>query len=340
MKSVDSRSSAVLSRMSLQTVSWRSQRLLAGSLVVGASTLGLFSGANMGCGNPCDAPDADPALCGNDTASPEPSVGPCADDSFLDSIPTTWALQRHLDQEVFVYGSPATVEGWYPQFTDSIFLLTLTNNGDGTFAVSEDLCGVSVSTIDITRPDGGIAVQATGFPKDPGDWAPSASWTAKFSQSGTSNDACSVSFSLSSELESKEIYSIWGADLANPLTDICPTSTSDSKWNDIDGDGKDGFTSTTYVDGDEFVHTYICQRLILGHNDAPVSTSESGKFAIKGDFFKIENDQSLFGDDSIVFPNSDPEVRFQADQYTNSYYYLVELPAGSGCADTNAALGL
>lgn len=338
MKSVDSRSPSPVSAPNRV----RPYAFLLGSLVFSVGGLGLLSVANVGCGNPCEKPDADPQLCGVETQGPEPSVGPCADDSFLDSIPTTWVMQRHLDQEVFVYASPTTVEGWYPQYTDSIFLMTMTNNGDGTFTVNEDLCGVAVSNIQIDTPSGGYVTQSTGFPVDPGEWAPSATWSAKFEQSGTSNDACSVSFSLYSELESQETYSIWGANLSSPLNDVCPTSTSDSKWSDTDGDTKKGFTTSTYIDGgsEPFVDTYICQRLILGHNAAAVATDQSGGYEIKGDYFKIENDQSLYGDNNIIFPNSDPEVRFQADQYTNSYYYLKSLSSGATCAEALSAIDL
>lgn len=310
--------------------------LVQGALLMAPLWIGSFS---TGCGSACDEPDADPAVCGVATASPEPSVGPCADNEFLNAVPTTWALQRHLDQEVFVYGSPGTVEGWYPQYTDSYFLVTMTKNSDGSFSFYEDMCGVAISNIEIVEPSGDTTTQSTGFPKDPGDWAPSATWTASFSTNTESSGECSLSFGLASELASKEVYSIWGANLPDPLTSSCPESSSSSAWTDTDGDGEDGFTTTSYVDGTEFVNTYICQRLLLTHNAAPVSTTDSGKYAIKGDYSSIINDQSLAGDDSIVFPNSDPEVQFEAEQYANSYYYLEEMASGATCADVKTLFG-
>lgn len=315
---------------------WTSLRLVSpGRWLIGSALLAL-SVVGTGCGNSCEE---NPDACTIDEDTPTlPPTGPCASDEFLTNVPTTWAMVRHLDQEVYVYGSPATVEGWYPQYTDSYFLVTLSSKGDDTYDFTEDLCAVDVSNIAITMPDGGTTIQSTEFPQDPGSWVPAATWKLSLNGDSSSGNECSVSAALTSDLSTGEVYSGWGASFTDFLAQSCPTSTSDSRWRDEDGDAKNGFTTTTVIDGEPFVNTYICQRLLLGHAPAPVSTSDAGDYVITGAFSSLTNDQSLFGDDSIVFPNSDPEVRFEEAQYAASYYYMVALPAGASCSDVVNAL--
>lgn len=315
---------------------WMSPRFVSPSSWLAGAALFALSVGMVGCGNSCED---NPEACTIDEDTPTlPPTGPCASDEFLNNVPTTWAMVRHLDQEVYVYSSPATVEGWYPQYTDSYFLVTLSNKGDGTYDFTEDLCAVSVSNIEITMPSGGTTIQSTEFPKDPGSWASSATWKLSLTGDASGGSACSISAALTSDLSTGEVYSGWGATFTDYLAQSCPTSTSDSRWRDEDGDAKNGFTTTTIIDGDPFVDTYICQRLLLGHEPSAVSTNEGGDYVITGAFSSLTNDQSLFGDNSVIFPNSDPEVRFEPDQYAASYYYLVELPAGASCSDVVSKL--
>lgn len=300
------------------------------------SCLSLLAGVGLaGCsGGSCDPTVED---CSVEEASEPPETGPCAGDEFLSAVPTSWALLRHLDQEVFIYESPATKEGWYPQYTDSVSLVTWSDNGDGTYKQTEDMCGIQVSDIAVSKPDDSIVIQRTEFPKDPGQWADNGVWTATINKEEAGTE-CSVSVGLSSELSSGEIYYIWGAELSDPLKSVCP-SKDDDGWVDTDDDGDLGFTTTSIVEGanpvgggDFVVNTYICQRLVMAHASAPVSTGDTG-YEILGSYSNVTNDQTMYGFDNKLFSDDDPEVQFQAEQLANSYWYMKALPVGATCQD-------
>lgn len=241
-------------------------------------------------------------------------------------------MVRQLYQEVLVYASPPliTETRWYDQLSWSYFLVTWEDQSDGSVRQVEKMCSADLSQITVATTRG-TQEQDILVPDALISHMPTQTWLGKFTEEGHPGDPTySASFQLG-DFTSGPLFTVWGADLNDPVEDVCPTLTGDPEY-DQDADGFPGVTTTIIVEGKEFTDTYICQRLNFRQSPGPVEVYEDvmtdGR-RIQGDLLEVINDQTQFGASNPLFPQEDPEVRWKE---SDSFYIMLSLPDGSDCS--------
>lgn len=289
--------------------------------------LSLLVGSVGGCAEECNG-------CTDINATPTPDPGAGQVKGFGEEHPHTWAMVRQLSQEVLVYASPPliTETRWYDQLSWSYFLVTWEDQGDGSVRQVEKMCSADLSEITVATTRG-TQDQDILVPDALISHMPTQTWVGRFEEEGRPGDPTySAQFQLS-DFGTGPLYTVWGAELDDPVEDVCPMTTGDPEF-DQDEDGFPGVTTTIIVEGKEFTDTYICQRLNFRQGPGQVDVQTTGT-RIHGELLEVVNDQSQFGASNPLFPQEDPEVRWKE---ADSFYELVNLPDGSDCSAVDPAL--
>lgn len=280
-----------------------------------------FALTQSGCAEECNG-------CTDINLSPTPDPNGTPPVGFADEHPKTWAMMRQIYQQVLVYAAPPliTQTRWYDQVSWSYFLVTWEELPDGRVQQHETLCSADLSEIAVATTRG-TQQQDILVPEGLISRLPTQTWTGYFEETGAPGDPTySVVYGLE-ETEHGPQYTVWGAQLSDPVQESCPLSAGAPEF-DQDEDNSPGVTTKIIVEGSEFTETYICQRLNFRHAEGVVSETESG-YRIQGELLDVVNDQTQFGASNPVFPNEDPEVQWKGSQ---SFYQLISLPEGSTCA--------
>lgn len=271
--------------------------------------------------------------------APSPTVDPDATPipGFSDNHPSTFALRRKIAQQVLVYASPPLITSttWYDQTAESTFLVTWEDLGDGRIAQHETLCNVELSEMLVATSRGAQEMDIL-VPEALVQHLSPDTWQLQLVEEGTPGDrAYSVSLQTL-DSAAGPLFSVWGAVLADPLTQSCPSVPGEPEV-DQDDDGNPGVTTLLYVDGDLLTETWICQRLLFRQGEAEVELPDTsdGTVRIIGDLQDVVVDQTQFGASYPLFPDDDPEVRWLEK---DSFFELVSVPEGSGCSDIDPAL--
>ncbi len=298
----------------------------------------LVSPPSAGCGDPC----AEPGRCELEV-TPTPVPGePVYGVSFLADPPLTWALKREVLQEVFVPGQfGLTEDAWYPQVTRTYYLVVWEPQPDGSYVQRERTCSMDTSEVYVVMPNT-VKAQVTVIPDRLIEHLPVDAWTFVLESAAPEDFDHTTAVYALQESEFGPQYSIWGADIQNPVQEICPPDAKADGWVDQDEDGYPGVTTEMWIDGEFYAKTLVCQRWLHRSYPAMVTFLEDGVYRISGGMYDIVVDQSQYGTLEEPSPKliegQDPEVRWYPNDQT--YYIMTSLPDGATCDDVTPDLFL